>query len=150
MQRDLKIEAAKPTDADGIGDLYVASRAVTLSFLREVHTPSEMRAWVRDILLVRQTTWVARVDDELFGFMTLDEDNIDQLYLHPEMRRRGIGSALVAHAKTQNPHGLRLVTFQKNLTARAFYEKHGFIPVAFGDGSNNEEGEPDVFYEWKP
>ena len=150
MLKDLRIEAAKPTDAAKIGDLYVASRAVALSFLHEVHTPDEMRAWVRDILLVRETTWVASVGDDLSGFMTLDNDEIDQLYLHPEMRRRGIGSALVAHAKTQSPNGLRLVTFQKNLTARAFYEKHGFTPVAFGDGSKNEEGEPDVFYEWKP
>ena len=146
----MRIEAAKPTDAAKIGDLYVASRAVALSLLHEVHTPNEMRAWVRDILLVRETTWVARVGDYLSGFMTLDNDEIDQLYLHPEMRRRGIGSALVAHAKTQSPNGLRLVTFQRNLTARAFYEKHGFTAVAFGDGSKNEEGEPDVFYEWKP
>jgi hypothetical protein len=42
---------------------------------------------------------------------------------------------------------LRLYTFQCNQGARRFYERHGFIAVAFGDGSSNEEGEPDIRYE---
>jgi RimJ/RimL family protein N-acetyltransferase len=39
---------------------------------------------------------------------------------------------------------LRLYTFARNEGARRFYERHGFAPVAFGDGSANQEGEPDV------
>ena len=42
---------------------------------------------------------------------------------------------------------LRLYTFARNAGARRFYERHGFVAVAFGDGSANEEGEPDVRYE---
>ena len=44
---------------------------------------------------------------------------------------------------------LRLYTFQSNEGARRFYERHGFAAVAFGDGSDNEEREPDVRYERK-
>ena len=39
--------------------------------------------------------------------------------------------------------------FQRNAAARAFYEKHGFRAVAFGDGSANMEAEPDALYEWR-
>ena len=42
---------------------------------------------------------------------------------------------------------LRLYTFARNEGARRFYERHGFVAVAFGDGSGNQEGEPDVRYE---
>ena len=42
---------------------------------------------------------------------------------------------------------LRLWTFQRNAGARRFYERNRFIAVEFGDGSGNEEGEPDVRYE---
>jgi RimJ/RimL family protein N-acetyltransferase len=42
---------------------------------------------------------------------------------------------------------LRLYTFQCNEGARRFYERNGFTAVAFGDGSGNEEGEPDIRYE---
>ncbi|MEL7028991.1 MAG: GNAT family N-acetyltransferase, partial [Pseudomonadota bacterium] len=133
-----------------IGDLYVSSRAAGLPFLREVHAPDAMRSWIRDAILPRGATWVARRSDCICGFMTLEAGEIDQLYLRPDMRRLGIGSALVAHAKAESPLGLRLVTFQQNQAARAFYEAHGFVAVAFGDGSKNEEGAPDVFYEWAP
>ncbi len=31
-----------------------------------------------------------------------------------------------------------------------FYERRGFVPIAFGDGSGNEERQPDVRYAWRP
>ena len=42
---------------------------------------------------------------------------------------------------------LRLYTFQCNVGARRFYERAGFAAVEFGNGSNNEESEPDIRYE---
>ena len=41
----------------------------------------------------------------------------------------------------------RLHTFTRNEGARRFYKRHGFVAVAFGEGSSNEEREPDVRYE---
>jgi hypothetical protein len=43
---------------------------------------------------------------------------------------------------------LKLFAFQRNVNARAFYEKHGFTAVTFSDGAETEEKEPDVLYEW--
>jgi ribosomal protein S18 acetylase RimI-like enzyme len=146
----LRIAPARSAEADEIGDLYVAARAAALPFLREIHTPVEMKAWVRDILLVEGTTWTARDGGRLCGFVTLGGGEIEQLYLRPDMRRQGIGTALIAHAKGRNPEGLRLVTFAQNQAARAFYEAHGFVPTAFRDGSHNEEGAPDIVYAWIP
>jgi GNAT superfamily N-acetyltransferase len=50
-------------------------------------------------------------------------------------------------AQSQSEH-LTLWTFQKNAKARAFYERHGFVPVEFTDGLTNQEREPDVRYVW--
>jgi hypothetical protein len=50
----------------------------------------------------------------------------------------------------ERPHGLALYTFQVNGRARRFYERHGFAATWFGDGSANEERQPDVRYEWRP
>ena len=44
---------------------------------------------------------------------------------------------------------LQLWTFQKNILARRFYEKRGFVAVIETDGSQNEEHEPDVLYRWQ-
>jgi hypothetical protein len=50
----------------------------------------------------------------------------------------------------RRPSGMRLYAFQRNTRARDFYECRGFVAVEFGDGSGNEEGEPDVLYQWTP
>ena len=44
--------------------------------------------------------------------------------------------------------GLRLYTFQSNVNARAFYEKHGFVIEELTDGERNEERMPDITYKW--
>ena len=84
----------------------------------------------------------------MVGFLTLIGDDLDQLYLRPRYYRRGIGSLLLTKAKERSAERLRLFTFQRNERARAFYEAHGFRIVNLNDGSRNEEGEPDVLYEW--
>jgi hypothetical protein len=36
-----------------------------------------------------------------------------------------------------------------NARGRAFYERHGFVVEALGDGSHNEEAAPDILYVWE-
>ena len=143
------LERAADDDAAEIADLYLASRADALPFLRRVHTDDEVRVWVRNVLLRRGETWIARLNGTVVGFVTLIGDDLDQLYLMPGHYRRGIGSQLLAKAKERSPGRLHLFTFQRNKRARAFYQKHGFRIVDLNDGSRNEEGEPDVLYEWR-
>lgn len=53
----------------------------------------------------------------------------------------------MAVAKRQRPSALRLWTFEANVRARRFYERHGFVATGSTAG-DNEEGAPDVLYEW--
>ena len=94
-------------------------------------------------------TWRAREAGRILGFLCLDGEDLDQLYLLPGEFRRGIGSLLLAKAKELSPERLHLFTFQRNAAARAFYERHGFRLVDLNDGERNEEGEPDALYEWR-
>ena len=34
--------------------------------------------------------------------------------------------------------------------ARRFYEARAFVEIARGDGSGNEEHQPDIRYAWRP
>lgn len=144
----LRIGLAGPADAAEIADLYLAARAAALPYLRRVHSDEDTRAWIAGVMLRRGTTWAAREGGAILGFLHLLDDHVDQLYLRPDAWRRGIGSRLLDMAKAARPGGLSLYCFQRNARARAFYERHGFSPAAFGDGSGNEEGEPDVLYRW--
>jgi ribosomal protein S18 acetylase RimI-like enzyme len=78
----------------------------------------------------------------------MENEFIDQLYIHPAYQRRGIGEALLNFARKQSPDHLWLYTLQDNVNARAFYEKNGFIAEKFGM-SPPPESAPDVEYHWR-
>ena len=144
----ITIERASPRDAGEVAALYLASRAEALPYLRRVHSDDEVRGWITHVRLANGETWVAREAGRILGFLCLDGEDLDQLYLLPGAFRRGIGSLLLAKAKERSPERLHLFTFQRNIAARAFYERHGFRLVDLNDGKRNEEGEPDALYEW--
>jgi GNAT superfamily N-acetyltransferase len=99
--------------------------------------------------VVHHEAWVADEDGAVIGLMVLEEDRIEQLYLAPEHRGRGLGDRFVRLAKERSPGGLELLTFQVNTPAHRFYERHGFAAAGLTDGSGNEEREPDIRYVWK-
>jgi GNAT superfamily N-acetyltransferase len=150
----VSLRRATAADADAVADVYLASFHATYAF-QLAHTDDQVRDWLGGVVgrggsAGRDETWVAEEDGRVVGLMVLDEAGIDQLYIEPALLGRGIGSRLVAIAKLERPTGLALYTFQVNERARQFYERHGFVATWFGDGSENEEGQPDVRYEWRP
>lgn len=84
--------------------------------------------------------------DQVAGFIATDGEFVNQLYIHPDYQRQGIGSRLLALAKDRSSGKLSLYTFEINPGAQRFYEKHGFRII--GRGSDNEEQLPDILYRW--
>ena len=111
------------------------------------HTLDDALAFFRDRLLVESEVWVAETPTSRTGLMAMRGPWIRQLTVFPEHQRQGIGSALLRKARERSPQELRLFTFQRNHPARAFYEHHGFVAIAFGL-SPAPEIEPDVEYRW--
>ncbi|WP_327712916.1 GNAT family N-acetyltransferase [Streptomyces sp. NBC_00464] len=149
------LREARAEDAGVLTRLLLDSRAAALPYLPRVHSDEATLGWMTHVVLPATDVWVAELQGdggaaEPVGFVSVDGDEIEQLYLRPDMRRRGIGTQLLAKARERSPHGLALYTFQRNADARAFYERHGFTAVGFDDGSRNEENEPDVRYRWSP
>lgn len=115
-----------------------------------VHTREEVGGWFADVLLPDGQTWVAEQGDRVVAVLTLDGDDLDQLYVVPELAGQGIGSMLVELAKQLRPDGLELWVFQTNVAAQEFYRRHGFVEVRRTDGAGNEERAPDVRMAWRP
>ena len=130
--------------------MWLRSFAAALPGVRRPHSDDEVRRWVADVLLATHDAWVADVDGTVVGVLALSDGRLDQLYLAPEWRGRGIGDRFVALAKERQPGGLRLWTFLVNEPARRFYLRHGFTEDERTDGSGNEEHEPDVRCSWRP
>ncbi len=145
---ELKLRAAVVQDGVAICALFLASFRDALPYLPRLHSDEEALRWIVDILIPSSAVWVAESGGRIVGFFALKVEELEQLYVHPEYFRRGVGQQLLAKARELSPERLHLFTFQRNTRARAFYEAHGFIATEFSDGSRNEEHEPDVKYGW--
>lgn len=145
-----EIRRAVAADARAAADTWLRSYAAALPTVPRAHTDDEVRAWFRDVVVPTRETWVAMGGGAVVGLMVLDAGWIDQLYLEPSWRGRGLGDRFVALAKRREPAGLQLWTFQVNTPAHRFYERHGFVAAERTDGQANEEREPDVRYVWRP
>ncbi len=145
-----RLRRARPSDAGAIAALHLAARREAMPWLPALHSDADTHTWIRDRLLPEAEVWVALARAAPVGYMALVEGMLDHLYIGPGHQGQGVGSLLLAKAKALRPTGLQLYAFQRNQRARAFYEARGFVAVAFTDGADNEESEPDVLYQWRP
>lgn len=148
----MEIRSALDSDAARLADVYLASRKVLVSFAPLVHSDSDVREWIREVLIPSGRVTVGIIDDHIVGMMAIATDEkdygwIDHLYLDPRLVGKGLGSELLLHGLDNLPRPVRLYTFAENTGACRFYERHGFRPIEYGDGSGNEEGCPDILYE---
>ena len=147
---DLTFRRATAADAPDVATLYIASRRGAAAYLPTVGADDEIRAFVVDQMVPQHETWVAEIGGRIVAVLVLGDDMVDQFYVAPGEQRRGIGDAMLAHAKRLRPAGLRLWAFQRNAPARRFYEARGFVAIQFTDGATNMEREADVLYRWTP
>ena len=143
------LRPVEATDTKAVGDVFLAALA-GMTYLPELYTEEETRTFISDVLLPKNEVWVAEAGGRVIGFLGLWGDVVSHLWVYPDQQNRGVGTALLELAKERRPTGLRLQVFQQNVGARRLYERHGFRLVGLADGSGNEEGEPEAFYEWRP
>lgn len=152
VEQQIVVRRAGAADAAAIAQVHITSREVAMPWLPpRRRTDAEVERWVREVMLAEADLWVA-VDGAgtVLGYAAVEGEWLEHLYLLPQVRRRGIGSLLLARAKEHRPDRLDLHVFQRNTDARAFYARHGFTVVDLNDGSRNMEREPDMTLRWTP
>lgn len=145
------LRAATIEDAAAVAEVLLSSRRAFLHYAPPARSQAEIYRWVHEVLIPSGGVTVACEDHAVVAFLAVARESetawINQLYVAPGCTGRGLGSRLLASALASLARPVRLHTFQANVRARAFYERHGFTVVAFGDGSANEERCPDVLLE---
>src|SRR5471030_1444119 len=111
---------------------------VFLRSVREVasrdYDAGQIAAWAqadRDVWSRRRLerpTWVALLDDVIAGFIDLESSgHIDMLFVDPASQRRGVASALLGTVENAaRVQRLAVLDTDASITARPFFEKHGF------------------------
>lgn len=138
-------------DAERIAQILIDVRSAFMPYAPLAHSPDEVRSWVAESLVPSGGTVVAESNGAIVGVMATEREAscswITQIAVNPLHVGSGIGSLLLQHAFRACALPIRLYTFQANVGARLFYERHGFQVVRFSDGATNEERCPDVLYE---
>ncbi|HIG59457.1 MAG TPA: N-acetyltransferase [Gammaproteobacteria bacterium] len=93
--------------------------------------------------------------NKLTGFMRLTGNIIEDLFIHVNYQRQGIGSRFMQQAMHEK-QWLSLSTFELNKGAQKFYQLHGFVVVKRGYASfadnpwaTHREQLADLTYEWR-
>lgn len=150
------IRRARRDEAADVAAVYLASRRANEPDIPPmIHTDEETHGWLTAQLDGRigspdLVVWVTTAAPEaaITAMMITDGDWLEHLYVAPGQTGRRLGTMLVDHAKALSPGRLQLWTFESNLRARRFYERHGFVEAERTDGRDNEERAPDVRYVW--
>ncbi|MBN9077689.1 MAG: GNAT family N-acetyltransferase [Rhizobiales bacterium] len=143
-----KLRPSDHADYDAIAEIWHGSASLPGVGPREM--PS--LAWLRERLdrefAAGWAVTVAVEGSAVLGFVAIKpkESVLDQIFVRPGWLGRGIGQALLAHAKAAMPEGFTLYTRHTNQGARLFYEKAGLHH--FRDGVHSTSGDPIAYYSW--
>ena len=107
---------------------------------------AEHFAMVRDMrpqaeLYVHENEATRQID----GFIGLTENHIEGIFVAKAARSKGIGKALLNHAKSRKPR-LTLSVYQKNERAIAFYRREQFVVQAEGIDEDTNEAEVQMLW----
>ncbi|MBI5707626.1 MAG: GNAT family N-acetyltransferase [Armatimonadetes bacterium] len=149
MPPDLRIRLATEDDAAELTRLFIATRTECFTFFEITYPFDTLKHLFETKWIPGDGLWVAEDEGKIAGFMRLEGTEFDALYVLPRRHGKGVGTALLELAKSKSPGELWLWVFQKNLQARRFYERHGFVLDHETNGQGNMEKEPDARYVWK-
>lgn len=72
--------------------------------------------------------YTVNVEEEVMGFIGINKKSIQMLFIHPDVRGKGLGQRLVDFAK-QEHHVYMVDVNEQNEQAVGFYQKLGFVTV---------------------
>ena len=142
------LRPGEPEDLEGVHEVFVAASGGP-GQIPERRSPEQVRAWVTGLLdLPGRELWVAERDGTLLGFLLLEGEWINLVFVHPGRPARGVGAAFLDLVRALRPEGFGLRVHLANERARAFYRRQGLVELERTDGRGYADGEPDLQMAW--
>lgn len=123
----LMIRLYQKKDIEDIVEVWYQASLLAHPFLSEKFLAEENHN-LRERFLPHSQTWVVEKQGRVVGFISLMENEVGGLFVHPAWQRQGIGMALMDKARSLHKN-LELEVFEANKQGRAFYAKYGFVPI---------------------
>ena len=138
------IRALQKADINRVAEIWLDTN-------RKAHAFIPASYWERNFASVKEMlpqaeVYVYETDQGIQGFLGLNGEYIEGIFVSEQTQSRGIGKCLLDCAKDRKP-ALRLNVYQKNTRAIRFYQREGFQIQR--EGLDAATGEPDYEMLWR-
>ena len=138
------IRKFRQTDIDGIMDIWLNANLAAHSFIPAEYWKGNFKS-VKEALSQAEI-YVYEYDTEIQGFIGLNDEYVEGIFVSGEMQSQGIGKILLNYAKDKR-NKLFLNVYQKNARAISFYKREGF--EIQHSGLDEATGEKDYVMTWQ-
>ena len=131
-------------DINKVADIWLDTNIKAHNFIPAEYWKSNFRS-VKEALLLAEV-YVYEYDTEIQGFIGLNDEYVEGIFVSGEMQSQGIGKILLNYAKDKR-NKLYLNVYQKNARAISFYKREGF--EIQHSGLDEATGEKDYVMTWQ-
>ena len=138
------IRELRKVDINKVAEIWLDTNIKTHYFISAQYWKSNFEL-VKELLL-QATVYVYEHNQEIQGFIGLNDEYVEGIFVSDEMQSQGIGKALLNYAKDKRSK-LLLNVYQKNTRAISFYQREGF-EIQYS-GLDEATGEKDYVMAWQ-
>ena len=138
------IRELRKADINKVANIWLDTNITAHYFIPEQYWKSNFEL-VKELLL-QATVYVYEDNQEIRGFIGLNDEYVEGIFVCDEMQSLGIGKLLLNYAKDKR-NKLFLNVYQKNARAITFYQREGF--EIQHSGLDEATGEKDYVMVWQ-
>ena len=138
------IRKLQKVDINRVADKWLNTNLKAHFFISEQYWISNYE-FVKE-LLPQAEVYVYEDDKMIQGFIGVNDEYIEGIFVSDEMQSRGIGKMLLDYIKDKKDR-LQLKVYQKNVRAVSFYQREGFIIQS--EGMDEFTGEKEYMMNWE-
>lgn len=138
------IRELRKVDINKVAEIWLDTNIKTHYFISAQYWKSNFEL-VKELLL-QATVYVYEDKQEIQGFIGLNNEYIEGIFVSAEMQSQGIGKILLNYVKGKR-NKLILNVYQKNTRAISFYQREGF-EIQYS-GLDEATGEKDYVMAWQ-
>ena len=138
------IRELQKADINQVADIWLDTNVTAHYFISSQYWQNNFEL-VKELLL-QATVYVYEHNQEIQGFIGLNDEYVEGIFVSGEMQSQGIGKILLNYAKDKR-NKLLLNVYQKNARAISFYKREGF--EIQHSGLDEATGEKEYVMTWQ-
>lgn len=143
QETDRLIRSYSKTDLEDMVRIWYEASIIAHSFVPASFWALQ-KSEMKDKYLPLAENFIYQEKEQIAGFISIVGERVCALFVTPEMQGKGIGRALMEHAKILKGN-LSLKVYKENKRAFRFYEMCGF--VAIGEEVDEYTGQIQILME---